>query len=1137
MRNFEQYTDRIARLYPPERAFDDNGDKILSQCVTLQVTDDCNLACFAAGTKILMSDFTYKNIEDICPGDEVMGFDENTPKGKQLKIKPTTVTHIFNRHDYVRKISTVDGEEIICTDEHPFLDGRRQWVRAEDINLQKKLTKFLGVSNYRIADTTDIDYMIGYVISCFLGDGHMSFFKHCVPVKNPKGYNSRLAVKDVEILERIKSYLPYLEITYVTHPFEISHKEHLYIDALYLGKESSLKLKSLIKNNWNINNTFNYYCGFLAGIIDTEGTVEKKSGYIRIFNSNIKIMEQCETALSALGFNYTYDKDKHGKNLTVKSLRILNPRNTTEVLKLQLTIQNAVNRKSYKTYYNSSSFERVDVKSIDKLRSYVSVYNFETTTHTYIANNFAVHNCNYCYQIHKGKRRMSLETAKKFIDLIISGEKGFSEYINPEKSPGLVIDFIGGEPFLEIELIDQMCTYIMDQLIEKQHPWAMKTMFSICSNGILYFDPKVQDFLNKWANRLSFSVTIDGNKELHDSCRVFPDGSPSYDLAVAAAKDWIGRGNYMGSKITIAPENIMHLYNAIVHMVELGYTEINANCVYEKGWKPIHATVLYEEMKRISDYFLERDFDFERDFFCSLYQENFFHPKQEEDLQNWCGGNGVMLACDPDGVLFPCLRYMESSLGNDQEPYSIGDIEIGIAQTPCDQCRVECLKKIDRRTQSTDECFYCPISEGCSWCFKAGTLITTPDGFKPIEDIKVGDNVISGDGNIQKVENISRRFTNDTLYLKATGMLPVYTTTEHPFLVRKFRRSGNNLIYGDPEWIKACDIKKSDKIALYVNKFGDVNADKNIAYLAGRYLGDGWKTTTTRGNCESTKYLMCCSYEESSVLENYFNSAKISVYKDKSNRTAQEYNIHSTNHSADNNNERLISIISECGKYAHGKYVPQEVFTWNKESIEYFLKGYFDADGHYDKKRETLKFTTVSLSLAQGISSLLLMLGKKCNWCVRKSTNDIIDGRQVNTHTTYELSFLVREPIRKYFEFDSQNNIMWVNVSEVSTNVEGYDVYNMSVENDHTYIANGAIVHNCTAYNYQVFGTPDARATYICVMHKARALGNLYFWNKYYRKHNMRKRMENHVPDDWALEIITEDELSLLKDLAKEDYE
>lgn len=325
--------------------------------------------------------------------------------------------------------------------------------------------------------------------------------------------------------------------------------------------------------------------------------------------------------------------------------------------------------------------------------------------------------CVYCYQLHKGTRRMSFETAKKFIDMLISGEKGMEAYINPIKSPGLVVDFIGGEPLMEIELIDQICTYLMDRLIELQHPWAMRTMFAMCSNGILYRDEKVQKFLKKWQNRLSFSVTVDGNRELHDACRVFPDGSPSYDYAIDAVTDWMSKGNYMGSKITIAPENISFLFDAVKHMVELGYDDINANCVYEKGWKTSHATVLYDQMKRISDYFFEGDFDFEHHLYCSLYNDGFFKPKQEDDLQTWCGGTGnSMISVDPDGKIFPCIRYMESSLAGDQEPYCIGDVDNGIAYNDCTRCRIDCMAKIDRRTQSTDKCFYCPIAAGCSNC-------------------------------------------------------------------------------------------------------------------------------------------------------------------------------------------------------------------------------------------------------------------------------------------------------------------------------------------------------------------------------------------------------------------------------------
>ena len=75
----------------------------------------------------------------------------------------------------------------------------------------------------------------------------------------------------------------------------------------------------------------------------------------------------------------------------------------------------------------------------------------------------------------------------------------------------------------------------------------------------------------------------------------------------------------------------------------------------------------------------------------------------------------------------------------------------------------------------------------------------------------------------------------------------------------------------------------------------------------------------------------------------------------------------------------------------------------------------------------------------------------------------------------------------------------------------------------------------CSGYNYQVNGTPNKRVTYICCMHKARALANVYFWNKYYLKHNIDKTFEMHCPKEWALEIIDEDEYNMLLELSKRD--
>ena len=346
-----------------------------------------------------------------------------------------------------------------------------------------------------------------------------------------------------------------------------------------------------------------------------------------------------------------------------------------------------------------------DVKGKDRILS--RTVTFQVTDKCNLA-------CTYSYQINKGTRRMTMDDAKLFIDKLLTGEDGFKEYINPDISPAIVVEFIGGEPFLEIDLIDEIVDYFRLRVIQLRHPWMEKFCVSICSNGVLYTDPRVQKFLQKNKDNISFSVTLDGNKELHDKCRVFPDGGGSYDIAEAATQDWMSRGYYMGSKITISQENLPYIYDALMHIVGLGYDEIHANCVYEAFWTEKDAGKLYELMKKFSDFMLSdkkyRDLD------CSLYTRNLGTPKKADDLQNWCGGTGSMLSMDPDGWLYPCIRYMESSLGADQKPMRIGNVHTGLATCKEHQNCVECLNVIDRRSQSTDDCFYCPIAEGCSWC-------------------------------------------------------------------------------------------------------------------------------------------------------------------------------------------------------------------------------------------------------------------------------------------------------------------------------------------------------------------------------------------------------------------------------------
>ena len=345
----------------------------------------------------------------------------------------------------------------------------------------------------------------------------------------------------------------------------------------------------------------------------------------------------------------------------------------------------------------------------------ISKRTFQTLDVTFQVTDACNLKCSYCYQINKGNHVMSLDTAKKFIDLLIDNDENTRQYMDTSKSDAVILDFIGGEPFLQVELIDQILEYFQKQIIEKDHPWQYNWRISISSNGTLYFDPKVQNFLKKYRDFISLSISIDGNKELHDSCRVFPDGSGSYDIAIKAVHHYIDKlGGSMGSKMTLAPENIQYTYEAVKSLIEEGYDSIFLNCIFEKGWTNEHATILYHELIKLADYILMNNL--EDKVYVSMFEKIFFRPKEPSDNVNWCGGNGRMIAVDYKGDIYPCIRYMESSLGTEIEPIKCGNVNDGIMTT--DKCRncINLLKSVNRINQSTQECIDCPIAEGCAWC-------------------------------------------------------------------------------------------------------------------------------------------------------------------------------------------------------------------------------------------------------------------------------------------------------------------------------------------------------------------------------------------------------------------------------------
>lgn len=322
--------------------------------------------------------------------------------------------------------------------------------------------------------------------------------------------------------------------------------------------------------------------------------------------------------------------------------------------------------------------------------------------------------CTYCYECGKNQtKRMTKEVARKAVDTILDQTK-LNKYIDFEKHKCPILEFIGGEPLLEIEIIDYIMDYFRYKTTIMNHPWRDKYMISITSNGMLYDDPKVQKFILKNMGRLSISITIDGDKQLHDSCRLTIDGNGSYDTVVKSVKHAIKQIGMKDTKVTFAPGNIRFINRSIKHLFDLGLTNIAANCVFENVWKKEDSIVFYDQLIQLADYMIDNEIY--KYASVSIFDENIGRPMESADDRNWCGGDGQMLAIGTDGRLFPCIRFMQYSLSNpNTKEICIGDLDNGVKDRK-EIPMFDCLCSITRSSQSTKECMECPVAQGCAWC-------------------------------------------------------------------------------------------------------------------------------------------------------------------------------------------------------------------------------------------------------------------------------------------------------------------------------------------------------------------------------------------------------------------------------------
>ena len=276
-------------------------------------------------------------------------------------------------------------------------------------------------------------------------------------------------------------------------------------------------------------------------------------------------------------------------------------------------------------------------------------------------------NCSYCFasqgKYHGDKTLMSFDVGKRALDFLMENSAG---------RRNLEVDFFGGEPLMNWDVVKQLVAYAREQ--EKIHDKNFR--FTLTTNGML-IDDDVIEFCNREMSNVVLS--LDGRKEIHDLTRVDFRGNGSYDKILPKFKKMVaarnGKNYYMRGTFTHANPDFTR---DVLHMADLGFTELSMEPVVCAQGDPAELTaedieVVKKEYEILAGEMIKRR--------RNGNGFNFYHYMI--DLTNGpcvykrisgCGSGTEYMAVTPWGDLYPCHQFVG------EEAYKLGDIYNGVTE-------------------------------------------------------------------------------------------------------------------------------------------------------------------------------------------------------------------------------------------------------------------------------------------------------------------------------------------------------------------------------------------------------------------------------------------------------------------------
>ena len=274
-------------------------------------------------------------------------------------------------------------------------------------------------------------------------------------------------------------------------------------------------------------------------------------------------------------------------------------------------------------------------------------------------------NCSYCFasqgKYHGERALMSLEVGKRAIDFLIE---------NSGTRHNLEVDFFGGEPLMNWEVVKQIVAYARS--VEKQHNKNFR--FTLTTNGMLIND-EVIEFANREMSNVVLS--LDGRREVHDATRVDYAGHGSYDRIVPKFQKLVaargGKGYYMRGTFTHRNPDFT---KDVLHMADLGFTELSMEPVVAAPDDPMALTpadieIVKQQYELLATEMLRRERAGKPITFYHYMIDLTAGPCIYKRISG-CGSGTEYMAVTPWGDLYPCHQFVG------EEAYRLGNIWDGV---------------------------------------------------------------------------------------------------------------------------------------------------------------------------------------------------------------------------------------------------------------------------------------------------------------------------------------------------------------------------------------------------------------------------------------------------------------------------